>query len=100
MVLRWNLRRETSSAQAACKEAAQLGWQKSLIGLGWGQGRKPGSEVGKVRVGKVLTATQGHLGLNSDGETWLCEESREKKQAVLQERTTKASWQRRKRNAD
>ena len=56
--------------------------------------------MAKVRVGKVLTATHGRLGLNSDGETWLCEESREKKQAVLQERTTKASWQSRKRNAD
>ena len=74
------MRKETSCTQAACNGATQLGWQKSLAGLGWGQGRKPGSEVGKVRVGKVSTATKGHLGLNSDGETWLCEESREKKQ--------------------
>ena len=34
--------------------------------------------MGRVRVGRALT-TQGHLGLNCDGETWLCEESRDKK---------------------
>lgn len=89
--VRWNLSRKKSSTQAACKRGAKLGWQKSLTGLGWGEGRKPGSEVGKVRVGRVLT-TQEHLGLNCDREMWLCEESRDEKKAVFQEGTAKRNW--------